>query len=219
MASLVTAALVITTILIGFVAISLAQGNGGTEDGALRDHVCITVDRGDSLADDDFTKDGPVLRATERETVCRPQAWFDHPRVVQALVDARPVPVLLAVLACLIGLRHVIESTRDDGPFSSEAARRLARLRWWAAGFVLAGVTGSWVLRGVANDVVADASWSDYGTVWPAIATFIGVTIAGMICESGASQRMTAYARGRASVTDPPQPEGAQRPPGNPRDR
>lgn len=198
MATLVTAALVLAVVAVGLVAIGVITGTDGTEDGAMTGHACVTIDRGADLADADFTRQGPLQRATDRETVCRPHDALDHPRVVQALVDVRPLPVVLAVLACLIGLRRVIEGTRDDGPFSSEAVHRLRRLRPWATAFVLVGVTADWALEGVANDLVADASWpDDVGMFWPSIATYLAFTCFANVCEFGTSQRMAAFERGQ----------------------
>jgi hypothetical protein len=201
MATVVTIALVLATIAVGFTLLSLWSFDGGTEDGALTDHVCVTTAR-TSPADDDFAEDGAVLRATVREVVCRPHDAIDHPRMVQALVDLRSLPIVLAILGSLVALRRVIELTRDDGPFSSEAVRLLRRLRWWATAFVVVGVTGSWALRGVANDLVANASWPEYEVFWPAVGTFVGLTIASGFCEFGTSQRMAAFERGRASADD-----------------
>ena len=199
LASLVTAALVLAAVSIALVAIGMIAGTGGTDDHAMSEHVCVTVGSDGRLTEEDFVRDGSLRRATDRETVCRPYDSLDHPRLVQALVDVRPLPIVLAVLACLIGLRRVTEGTRDDGPFSTEAVHRLRSLRPWATAYVVIGFTAYWALGGAANDVVADASWpSDAKLFWPAIGTYIAFTIFTSICELGTSQRMDAYERGRS---------------------
>jgi hypothetical protein len=193
MATLVTTALVLTTILLGFLAIAAVFGDGGTDDGAMTDHACVTIGSEGELTDADFVRDGSLRRATDRQVVCRPHDAFEHPRLVQALVDVHALPVVLAVLGCLIGLRRVIDATRDDGPFSSAAAHRLRRLRPWATALVLAGVAASWALGGVADDVVADASWpGEAGMLWPTLGTYVAFTILARVCEFGTSQRMAA---------------------------
>ncbi|KAA1380015.1 hypothetical protein [Aeromicrobium fastidiosum] len=203
MASLVTAALVLATVSVAFIGFAVIAGTGGTEDGTMREHACVTIGSDDRMTEDDFARDGSLLRATDRETVCRPYDALGHPRLVQALVDVRPLPIVLAALACLIGLRRVVEGTRDDGPFSTEAVHRLRRLRPWATAYALAGATVYWALGGVANDVVADASWpSDVGLFWPAIGTYVAFTIGVAVFDLGTSQRMDAHERGRSSAGD-----------------
>jgi hypothetical protein len=78
-------------------------------------HACVTIGSDAEPTDGDFARDGSLRRAVDREIVCRPHDALDHPRLVQALVDVRGLPVALAVLGCLIGLRRVIEGTRDAG--------------------------------------------------------------------------------------------------------
>ncbi|MBD8607495.1 DUF2975 domain-containing protein [Aeromicrobium sp. CFBP 8757] len=201
MATVVTIALVLATIVVALGLLSLTSLDGGTDDGALEDHACVTVDRA-SPADDDFAEDGQLRRATVREVVCRPHDELDRPLAVQALVDLRALPIVLAVLGSLVAVHRVIERTRDDGPFSNEAVRLIRRLRWWAAAFVLVGVTASWVLTGVANDLVANESWPEYGAFWPVVGTFVGLSVAAGLCEFGTTQRMTAYERGAAAAED-----------------
>ena len=200
MATVVTIALALTVVVLvlAVFAVVFGGGGGGTDDDALSDHACVTIDR-PSPADDDFSRDGSVLRATVSDVVCRPHDELDHPRAVQALIDVRSFPIVLAVLAGLVGLRRVIERTRDDGPFSSEAVRLIRQLRWWAAGFVLVGTTGSWALRGVANDLVANESWPENDSFWPVVGTFVALSVAAGLCEFGTTQRMTAFDRGRST--------------------
>ena len=203
MATLVTAALVLGVLFVGLIAFGMVSGDGGTEDGEMTGHACVTIGSDGELTGTDFARDGSLRRAADREIVCRPHDALDHPRAVQALVDVRPLPIVLAVLGCLIGLRRVVEGTRDDGPFSTEAVHRLRRLRPWATGFVLAGVTTNWALGGVANDLVADASWpDDVGMLWPSIVTYLAFTVLASVCEFGTSQRMAAYERGLAASTE-----------------
>jgi hypothetical protein len=203
MATLVTVLLVLGVLSVGLIALGMASGDGGTDDGEMTGHACVTIGSDGDLAAGDFVRDGSLRRATERQTVCRPHDELDHPRLVQALVDVRPLPVVLAVLGCLIGLRRVIEGTRDDGPFSTEAVYRLRRLRPWATAFVFAGVTAYWALGGVADDLVADASWpSDAGMLWPPLGTYVAFTVLARVCEFGTSQRMAAYERGQAVVAE-----------------
>lgn len=203
MATLVTTALVLAVVSVGLIALAVITGTDGTDDGAMTGHACVTIGPDADLDDADFVRDGSLRRATHRETVCRPHDELDHPRLVQAVVDVHQLPIVLAVLGCLVGLRRVIEGTRDDGPFSTEAVHCLRRLRPWATAFVFTGVAAYWALGGIANDLVADESWpSEVGMFWPAIVTYLAFTVFATVCESGTSQRMAAYERGRVASAE-----------------
>lgn len=190
-ATLVTVTLVIAAVVAVFGTLSLLNQDGGTEDGAMYGHVCVTIDQ-DDIDDGDFSGDGPARRASDREIVCRSYDSLDHPWLVQRLVDLRGLPVLLAVTGCLVGLLRVVERTRDEGPFSAEAVRGLERLRPWATVLVLLGTIGYWVLGGIANDLVANASWPDSGSFWPTVGTFVGFSAVIRLCEFGRSQKAEA---------------------------
>lgn len=201
MSTLVTAAVVLATMFVGLVLLAAVFGSGGTDDGSMDGHACVTIDRSDELTDSDFGRDGSLRTATSEQTVCRSHEALGRPRVVQAVADSSPLPAAVAVLGLLIGLRRVVEGTRDDGPFSTEAAYRLRRLRPWATSFVLAGFTASWALSGVANDLVADESWPDgAGMLWPSIVTYLALTLFARVCEFGTAQRMAAFDRGQTTA-------------------
>lgn len=201
-ATLVTVALVIATVLIGASALSLFDGDGGTDDGAMVDHVCVTIDRG-YVDDRDFSGDGPVRRASDREIVCRSYDSLAHPWLVQRLVDLRALPIVLAVIGCLVGLRRVVERTRDEGPFSPEAVRGLERLCPWATVLVLLGTSASWVLGGIADDLVANASWPEPTFFWPTVGTFVGLSAAIRLCGLGARRSTAASERGSSAGGSP----------------
>ena len=197
--TIVTVLTVLTSLLVGAYVLSAVPGSFVQIGSTLEDHACTTItDREEDIDDDSFgppDADGRQTAVRSR-VVCAPYDQLAHPEAARLVAGADGLPIVGTVLGLLLALAHLMRRTREEGPFSPEAIHRLRRFRWWAGGAVLVAVTGQWVVKGVAADLVADASWPSVDFLWPVGVTILGATLLVGACELGLRQMQEAYERG-----------------------
>ncbi len=196
---IVTVLTVLTGLLVGTYALSAVPGSFVQMGSTLEDHVCTTInEREEDIDDDSFGPPDADGRQTaiRSRVVCTPDDELSHPRLARFVVGLDGLTIAGTILGLLLALAHLMRRTREEGPFSPEAIHRLHRFRWWAGGIVLAGVIGHWVVKGVAADLVAGASWPRVDFLWPVAVTILLASLLVGACELGMRQKQEAYERG-----------------------
>lgn len=197
----------ILTVLVGlwaaFAAVAMIPSSYAfAGDFALYEHVCTTVPHQDIYDYEDAfgAPDAEGVRsAALGEAFCKPFDAFEHPVGARLLVAAETWTIAIPALILLLGCRRIIRRTRDEGPFSAEAVRLLDGSRWPATGIVAVAVFSHWTVQGVANDLVAGASWPDLPPLWLIVLTYFVVKGLIGVCQSGIRQSQSAYERGLAA--------------------
>lgn len=191
---LVTAAMVISWIIVGLGLLSLIPGSGFSTGDSLENQMCITVSKGESLYDDESTfrktsESGVMTSAESGRAYCKPYDAFEHSYAARVLSEMSYTPMAIVILGLVLGLRRIIKRTWDTGPYHLDAVRLLDRFRWWAAGAVAAAVAIQWVVKGVKLQLLTDEPWPGGGIPWSAVVVWVIATVITTHCENVARRR------------------------------
>lgn len=204
-ASLTTVLIVGATLVIIVSLLALIPSSGWSKGDALEGHMCVTTPT-DVLENEDesaFSRPDPdgVRTATTQLAHCKAYDAFGHSYGAQVLDQIEGTPTAIAVLGLALGLRRIINRTRDDGPFQPEAVRLLRGFRWWVAGALGAALVIEGILRGIRERLLTDELWPGLDFVGPVVVAFILAHAVLALCDFGVRQREDAARHG---LDEPP---------------
>lgn len=188
-------------VAIALILASAIFGWGGSTLGMGGDSVCVATDlRTFDLTEDpygDVRKDDGIHRGVsvspDGARLCDPDPGFRE----QALSGLTEAPSAVVFFGFVLLTRRIIRYARQQGLFSAELARRIARLGWLLLGGLLVAGFLRWLGEGLLLSSMIDSmSWTDgwFSVSVPALIGAVGIVSVGRVMSHAAALQAEADA-------------------------